>query len=125
MLMKLKDPENGGIRVVILCHTRELSAQIFRECKKLAKGKKFGIKLMTKNLLRNVDFSKFSCDILISTPLRLRFSIKKKKIDLSRVEFLVLDESDKLFELELFKQIDSVLKACSNPLLDFVEVRAR
>ncbi|KAK7378619.1 hypothetical protein VNO80_04065 [Phaseolus coccineus] len=52
-----------------------------------------------------------------------------------RVEYLVLDESDKLFEPELFKQIDSVLKACSNPsiirslfsatLPDFVEDRAR
>ncbi|XP_047169674.1 DEAD-box ATP-dependent RNA helicase 57-like [Vigna umbellata] len=90
---------------------------------------------MTKNLLRNVDFSKFPWDILISTPLRLRLAIKKKKIDLNRVEFLLLDESDKLFEPELFKQIDSVLKACSNPsiihslfsttLPDFVEVRAR
>lgn len=52
-----------------------------------------------------------------------------------RVEYLVLDESDKLFEPELFKQIDSIIKACSNPsiirslfsatLPDFVEDRAR
>lgn len=34
-----------------------------------------------------------------------------------RVEYLVLDESDKLFELGLIKQIDSVVKACSNPLI--------
>lgn len=32
-----------------------------------------------------------------------------------RVEFLVLDESDKLFELGLVKDVDSVVKACSNP----------
>lgn len=52
-----------------------------------------------------------------------------------RVEFLVLDESDKLFELGLVKQIDFVVKACSNPsiirslfsatLPDFVEELAR
>lgn len=80
----LQDPEKGGIRAVILCHTRELSVQTYRECKKLAKRKKFRIKLMTKNLLRNADFSKFPCDVLISTPLRLRLAIKRKKIDLSR-----------------------------------------
>ncbi|KAK9697759.1 hypothetical protein RND81_08G059500 [Saponaria officinalis] len=34
---------------------------------------------------------------------------------LCRVEFLVLDESDKLFELGFVKQIDFVVKACSNP----------
>lgn len=73
-----------GIRAVILCPTRELAAQTTRECKKLAKGNKFYIKLMTKELARNADFSKVPCDILISTPLRLRLAIRKKKVNLSR-----------------------------------------
>ncbi|GLT87314.1 hypothetical protein SLE2022_054030 [Rubroshorea leprosula] len=135
MLMKLKHASTVGVRALILCPTRELAAQTTRESKKLARGKKFCIKLMTKELARNADFSKLPCDILISTPLRLHLAIKKRKIDLSRVEYLVLDESDKLFELGLLKQIDSVVKACSNPsiirslfsatLPDFVEDLAR
>lgn len=80
----LQEPSRDCIRAVILCHTRELSAQTYRECKKLAKGKSFRIKLLTKQLLRNADFSKFPCDILISTPLRLRMAIRRKKVDLSR-----------------------------------------
>lgn len=115
MLMKLKQASTEGVRAVILCPTRELAAQTTRECKKLAKGKKIYIKLLTKKLIRNADLSKLPCDILISTPLRLSSAIKKRKLDLSRVEYLVLDESDKLFELGLLKQIDSVVKACSNP----------
>ncbi|KAL4351363.1 hypothetical protein GQ457_06G025920 [Hibiscus cannabinus] len=115
MLMKLKHASTEGVRAVILCPTRELAAQTTRECKKLAEGNKFYIKLLTKKLIRSADLSKLRCDILISTPLRLRAAIKKKKLDLSRVEYLVLDESDKLFELGLIKQIDAVVKACSNP----------
>lgn len=115
MLMKLQHASKDGVRAVILCPTRELAAQTARECKKLAKGKKFYIKLMTKQLASSADFSKLPCDILISTPLRLQFAIRKRKLDLSRVEYLVLDESDKLFELGLVKQVDSVVKACSNP----------
>ncbi|XVE48467.1 hypothetical protein DITRI_Ditri01bG0004500 [Diplodiscus trichospermus] len=115
MLMKLKHASTEGVRAVILCPTRELAAQTTRECKKLAKGNKFYIKLLTKKLIRSADLLKLSCDILISTPLRLSSAIKKRKLDLSRVEYLVLDESDKLFELGLLKQIDSVVKACSNP----------
>ncbi|GMP85183.1 hypothetical protein CsSME_00038442 [Camellia sinensis var. sinensis] len=115
MLMKLKHASKDGVRAVILCPTRELAAQTARECKKMAKGKKFYIKLMTSQLVRSADFSKLHCDILISTPLRLQFAIRKRKLDLSRVEYLVLDESDKLFELGLVKQVDSVVKACSNP----------
>ncbi|KAL9429255.1 hypothetical protein AB3S75_031129 [Citrus x aurantiifolia] len=136
MLMKLKCTSKDGIRAVILCPTRELATQTTRECKKLAKGNKFQIKLMKKELVRSTDLSKFSCDILISTPLRLRLAIRRKKIDLSRVEYLVLDEADKLFEVgNLLKHIDPVVKACSNPsivrslfsatLPDFVEELAR
>ncbi|MFQ6666639.1 hypothetical protein Gotur_032920 [Gossypium turneri] len=141
MLMKLKHASTEGVRAVILCPTRELAAQTTRECKKLAEGNKFYIKLLTKKLIRSAHLTKLRCDILISTPLRLSSAIKKRKLDLSRVdivktkkrfivehcflytisfsffrvEYLVLDESDKLFELGLIKQIDSVVKACSNP----------
>ncbi|XP_030477356.1 DEAD-box ATP-dependent RNA helicase 57 [Syzygium oleosum] len=135
MLMKLKHASKEGIRAVILCPTKELAAQTTRECRKLARGNKFRIKLMTKALVTNPDLSKLRCDILISTPLRLRLAIKKKKMNLSRVEYLVLDESDKLFELGLVKEIDFVVKACSNPsivrslfsatLPDYVEELAR
>ncbi|KAI5386250.1 hypothetical protein KIW84_072699 [Lathyrus oleraceus] len=106
MLMKLKAHSKGGVRAVIICHSHELSGQTYRECKKLAKEEKFRIKLMTKHLLEGSDFSKFPYDILISTPFRLRLATQRKKLDLSRVEYLALDESDKLFESGMFKQID-------------------
>ncbi|KAL5059958.1 hypothetical protein RYX36_031562 [Vicia faba] len=135
MLMKLKAHSKGGVRAIIICHSRELSGQTYRECKKFAKGEKFRIKLMTKHLLEGSDFSKFPCDILISTPFRLRLATQRKKLDLSRVEYLVLDESDKLFEPGMFKQIDAIIKACTNPsiirslfsatLPDFIEDKAR
>ncbi|XP_031396512.1 DEAD-box ATP-dependent RNA helicase 57 isoform X1 [Punica granatum] len=135
ILMKLKNASNDGIRSVILCPTKELAIQTTREFKKLARGNKFRIKLVTKALVKTSDLSKMHCDVLISTPLRLWLAIRKRKMDLSRVEFLVLDESDKLFELGLLKQIDFVVKACSNPsivrslfsatLPDFVEDLAR
>jgi ATP-dependent RNA helicase DDX52/ROK1 len=115
MLMKLKRASKEGIRAIILLPTRELAAQTARECKKLANGKKFYIKLMTKQLVKGADFSKLPCDILISTPFRVQYAIKKRKLDLSKVEYLVLDESDKLFELGLVEQVDAVVKACSNP----------
>lgn len=73
-----------GIRAVILCPTKELAAQTTRECKKLAKGSKFRMKLMNKALLRSPDISKLHVDVLISTPLRLRLAIKKRKMDLSK-----------------------------------------
>ncbi|KAL5546207.1 hypothetical protein UlMin_005894 [Ulmus minor] len=135
ILMKLKRASKDGIRALILCPTRELAIQTTRECKKLAQGSKFRIKLMSRGIVKKKDLSKWSCDILISTTFRLKIAVRKKHLDLSRVEYLVLDESDKLFELKMLKQIDSIVKACSNPsivrslfsatLPDFVEELAR
>lgn len=135
ILMKLKHTSKDGVRAVIISPTKELAAQTTRECRKLAKGKKFYIRLMTKQLAKSGDFSKLRCDVLISTPLRLQFATRKGKLDLSRVEFLVLDESDKLFEPGMLEQVDFVVKACTNPsilrslfsatLPDIVEDRAR
>ncbi|XP_020196333.1 DEAD-box ATP-dependent RNA helicase 57 [Aegilops tauschii subsp. strangulata] len=115
MLMKIKPGSKGCVKAVILCPTRELAAQTTRECKKLAKGRKFGVKLMTKDLSQDGNFKDMHCDILVSTPLRLDHAIRKRDLDLSRVEYLVLDESDKLFELGFVEVIDSIVKACSNP----------
>ncbi|CAN1186693.1 DEAD-box ATP-dependent RNA helicase 57 [Linum perenne] len=133
ILMKLKNPSSDGIRALILCPTRELALQTSRECMKMAQGNKFRIRTLKKEHLKNPN--KLLCDILISTPLRLKIAISKKKVDLSRVEFLILDESDKLFELGMLKQTDYVVKACSNPsivrslfsatLPDYIEDLAR
>lgn len=115
ILMKLKAPSKDGIRAVILCPTRELAKQITSECKILARGRKFRIRLMTKALSRCADFKELPCDVLVSTPLRLDYVLSQSRIDLSPVEYLVLDESDKLFELGFVEQIDAVVNACTNP----------
>jgi len=54
-------------------------------------------------------------DIAVATPLRL--SKVAKRADLSSVQYLILDEADKLFEEGLVKQIDRVIVACSHPRL--------
>ena len=84
-VLYIQRASKDGVRAVILCPTRELASQTYRECKKLAKGKKFYIKLMTKQLSNTAEFAKLSCDVLISTPLRLKSSVTKRKLDLSRL----------------------------------------
>uniref|UniRef100_A0A0D6QY04 RNA helicase n=1 Tax=Araucaria cunninghamii TaxID=56994 RepID=A0A0D6QY04_ARACU len=115
ILMNLKRPSKDGIRALILCPTRELAAQTTRECKKITEGRKFRIRLVTKTLARCADFENLPVDILVSTPLRLDFVLSKGKLNLSCVEYLILDESDKLFELGFIEQIDSIVNACSSP----------
>ena len=52
---------------------------------------------------------------MVATPKRLAHLVKAKQIDLSSVQFLILDEADKLFESGFVSHIDAIIHACSNP----------
>ena len=54
-------------------------------------------------------------DVLVATPLRLKGLIEKKRVSLSAVRYLVLDEADKLFEMGFVEQVDAVVAACDGP----------
>ena len=66
--------------------------------------------LLTK-ATQNNEFDKV--DVLVATPLRLKSLIEKRKCNLSFVEFLVLDEADKLFEMGFVEQVDAAVAALS------------
>ena len=46
------------------------------------------------------------------TPLRLASLLRKGALTLASLEYLVLDEADKLLELGFLEQCDEVLAAC-------------
>ena len=56
------------------------------------------------------DHSKF--DIIISTPLKLVQSVGNKKLSLDKVQYLVLDEADRLFELGFLEDVDKIIAEC-------------
>ncbi|XP_067864399.1 probable ATP-dependent RNA helicase DDX52 isoform X2 [Heptranchias perlo] len=103
LLTYLKQPMNKGFRALILSPTRELASQTHRELVKLSEGVGFRIHMINKAAEAAKKFgpktsNKF--DILVTTPNRLIYLLKQEPpaLDLSRVEWLVVDESDKLFE---------------------------
>lgn len=114
-------PENvgKGARAVIVSPTRELAAQIYNECLKLAEGRKWRIILYGKatgaTLAQHEVRDKV--DIVVTTPLRLVDSLQKSMITLDNVRCLVLDEADRLLEGEFFPQTEEIVKSCSHPSL--------
>ncbi|ODV78004.1 ATP-dependent RNA helicase ROK1 [Suhomyces tanzawaensis NRRL Y-17324] len=110
------DTKNHGIRGLIISPTNELTIQIFQQLQNLTKGKKLTVGILLKQLaskLSNkiVTASKF--DILVSTPLRLIELVKNETVDLSKVEQLIIDEADKLFDKGFVEQTDDILSNCT------------
>lgn len=112
--------KNHGIRGLIISPTNELAIQIFNELDILCKGKKLKIAVLSKQLankLNNKIVQGDKYDIIVSTPLRLIDIVKNENIDLSKVQQLVIDEADKLFDHGFVEQTDEILSYCVNPNL--------
>ncbi|KAJ3589801.1 hypothetical protein NHX12_010642 [Muraenolepis orangiensis] len=123
LLAHLKQPANQGFRAVIISPTRELASQTHRELVRLSDGLGFRVHIIDKASLAAKKYGPQSSkkyDILVSTPNRLIYLLKEDPpgLDLSRVEWLVVDESDKLFEggkRGFRDQLATVFLACSCP----------
>ena len=99
-----------AIRTLILVPTRELASQVGKSIEVYGKNLSLesctvygGVKFtpQTKKLNRGVD-------ILVATPGRLLEHIKQDNVDLSRVEILVFDESDRILDMGFWEEIVTI-----------------
>ena len=115
VLQRVADSDLGGwrkIRALILSPTRELAAQI---------GERFSAYGANLPLYHHVIFGgvsqkpqvkaiKRGIDILTATPGRLLDLISQGFVDISNVEFFVLDEADRMLDMGFIRDIRKILK---------------
>ena len=96
---------------MIVAPTRELAEQIHEDIKTLGRQTRLrsvtvyggvGINPQVANLRRGAD-------IVVACPGRLLDHIGRKTVDLSRLEVLVLDEADHMFDMGFFPDIRRIL----------------
>ena len=109
-----KSPSHPGhrhARALVLTPTRELAQQVedfvttygrFTTLQSLAVYGGVNMENQIKRLRRGVD-------IVIATPGRLLDHINRKTIDLSRVEVLVLDEADRMFDMGFINDVRTII----------------
>lgn len=111
-LNKLATPAPGkGPRVLILVPTRELAMQVANEA---AKYSKYLPNVKTVCIyggmpypLQNKQLSK-PYDILVATPGRLIDHIERGRIQLSRVQMLILDEADRMLDMGFVEPVEHI-----------------
>ncbi|XP_016956291.1 probable ATP-dependent RNA helicase DDX52 [Drosophila biarmipes] len=119
----LRSHKTSGLRALVLAPTRELAQQIYRECAELTRQtglRTHFISKVSEAKQKHGAECKQRYDILVSTPNRVRFLLQQEPplLDLSLVEWFVLDEADRLMEegKNNFKeQLDDIYAACSHP----------
>jgi len=103
---------SGTPRALVLAPTRELAKQVADAAESFARisgskvlavygGQSYEIQI--RGLNRGVD-------VLVGTPGRLLDFINQGRLDLSRVEILVLDEADEMLEMGFIDDVESIFK---------------
>lgn len=110
ILHRLLKGKKGGVRALIIAPTRELAEQIHQNIHLLGSKTRLrsvavyggvGIQPQIKALK--------TADIVVACPGRLLDHIKRRTVNLSRVEVLVLDEADQMFDMGFLPDIRQII----------------
>lgn len=101
-------------RVLVLVPTRELAAQVLESVRTYGKHVSIrslavfggvGINPQIQTLRRGVD-------VLVATPGRLLDHLGQRTVDLSKIQTLVLDEADRMFDMGFIRDIRKIVERC-------------
>ena len=102
---------------LVLAPTRELAVQIYDEAKKFSY--KTGLRSVVVYGGDPISFQlkdlERGCDILVATPGRLVDIMERARVSLSQVGYLVLDEADRMLDMEFEPQIRRIVEGEDMP----------
>ncbi|NOY14394.1 MAG: DEAD/DEAH box helicase [Deltaproteobacteria bacterium] len=111
-LLNSSKPTSNNPRALVMAPTRELVVQICKDAELL--GKHTGLKVQP--IFGGVDYEKQrqalrdGVDIIVATPGRLIDYFKQRVFSMNRVEALVIDEADRMFDMGFIKDLRYILR---------------
>ena len=122
-LLELIEQDEKSPQALILSPTRELGIQIADD-----------LRLFSKNILNlsvvnvyggaSIDDQirklRRGAHVIVATPGRLLDMIRRKAVNLSKIEYLILDEADEMLNMGFKEDIDSILTATSEDKLTWL-----
>jgi len=113
ILHRLLTEPRGGVRALVIAPTRELAEQIHESLSQL--GRQSGLRSTTiyggVGINPQIARLKKGVDIVVACPGRLLDHIQQGTIDLRRLQMLVLDEADQMFDMGFLPDIRRIIKA--------------
>ena len=106
------DPEKKYPQAVVMAPTRELAQQITEDLRDLAHFYP-EVRVVCvyggANMNRQIEQLKKDPQIVVATPGRLQDHMKRRTVDLSHVETIVLDEADEMLNMGFYKDVRHIL----------------
>ncbi|MCW8334682.1 ATP-dependent RNA helicase SrmB [Vibrio paucivorans] len=104
----------GPARVLILTPTRELAMQVADQARALAKNTKLNIFTITGGVQyqEHAGILATTQDIVVATPGRLMEYIEAERFDCRAIEWLILDEADRMLDMGFGPTVDRLSAEC-------------
>jgi ATP-dependent RNA helicase RhlE len=111
LLSQHKPANPKAVRALVLAPTRELVAQVHESVKTYGAGMNFHATAIFGGVGINPQIGALrrGAQIVVATPGRLLDHVNQRTIDLSKVEFLVLDEADRMLDMGFIHDIKKIL----------------
>ncbi len=110
--IKKKRPQS-----IILCPTRELCLQISKDLKLFASNSK-DLRITPiyggSDIRKQMRELKMGSHIVVGTPGRVLDLLKRKNLELNKIESVVLDEADEMLNMGFKEDIDSILEGTNS-----------
>lgn len=111
-LCELVDWEENKPQALVLTPTRELAVQVQEDITNIGRYKRIkGLALYGKSPFARQKLAlKQKTHIIVGTPGRVLDHIEKGTLDVSKVEYLVIDEADEMLNMGFLEQVESIIK---------------
>ncbi len=110
-LLERIDENKAYTQAVIMAPTRELAIQVAEEIKSFNVKKGLNIALLYGGQSYNTEMAALrkKPQIVVGTPWRLKDHLNKKRLDLSKIDYFILDEADEMLNVGFKEEIDEIL----------------
>ena len=111
IIQKISEKARPGVRVLVLAPTRELVSQIHQNYRELNRGKNNRAVAIIggANAQTQISNLRRQASVVIATPGRLLDLIERRALSLSTIEYLVLDEADRMLDMGFLPAIRRIL----------------
>ena len=115
ILHKITEDKNSSInpKALVLAPTRELASQVGANVEQYSQG----LDIRSVVIYGGVDYGpqtkrlKKGVDIVVATPGRLLDHLGRKNVNFSNLQYLVLDEADRMLDMGFLPEIRRIIKA--------------
>ncbi len=110
-LLNKTDLQQPKIQTIILCPTRELCLQITSDMERFGEFMRVSIVPVYGGtpIFKQISALKQGCHVVVGTPGRVNDLINRRKLDLSGIRFLILDEADEMLKMGFKEEMDAIL----------------